>query len=139
MDIVLDVWGDYACFSRPEAKVERMSYPVPTPSAIRGFLSGIYSKPPEFYWQVRRIEVMKPIQFISFKRNEVKGKLGRTPIEVEDERTQRQTGGAAGRALPYHRPNCAKARLPERPRTRWIVRQFAASSRASASSSPAWA
>jgi CRISPR-associated protein Cas5d len=91
MDIVLDIWGDYACFSRPEAKVERMSYPVPTPSAIRGFLNAIYSKPPEFYWQVRRIEVMRPIRFISFKRNEVKGKLGRTPIDVEDDRTQRQT------------------------------------------------
>lgn len=91
MDIVLDAWGDYACFSRPEAKVERMSYPVPTPSAIRGFLSAIYSKPPEFYWQVRRIEVMKPIQFISLRRNEVKSKLGRTPIDVEEDRTQRQT------------------------------------------------
>ena len=91
MDIVLDAWGDYACFSRPEAKVERMSYPVPTPSAIRGFLSGIYEKPPEFYWQIKRIEVMKPIQFISFRRNEVKSKVGKTPIDVEDDRTQRQT------------------------------------------------
>ena len=70
-DISLEVWGDFACFSRPECKVERLSYPVITPSAARGILSAIYSKPIEFYWQVKRIEVLKPIRYISFKRNEV--------------------------------------------------------------------
>lgn len=70
-DISLEVWGDFACFSRPECKVERLSYPIITPSAARGILSAIYSKPVVFYRQVKRIEVLKPIKYISFKRNEV--------------------------------------------------------------------
>ena len=70
-EIKIEVWGDFACFSRPESKVERLTYPVMTPSAARGILSAIYSKPPEFYWQIRRIEVLKPIKYLSFKRNEV--------------------------------------------------------------------
>lgn len=89
--IVIEVWGDLACFSRPEGKVERLTYPVPTPSAMRGVLSAIYSKPKEFYWQVERIEVLHPLQYITFKRNEVKEKVNKKPILVEDERTQRQT------------------------------------------------
>lgn len=88
--VILEVWGDFACFTRPEAKVERLSYPVPTPSAMRGVLSAIYSKPVEFYWQITRIEVLNPIKFISFKRNEVKKKTdGKKSILVEEERTQR--------------------------------------------------
>ena len=67
----LEVWGDFACFAPPEAKVERLSSPVPTPSAARGIYSAIYSKPMEFYWQITRIEVLNPIRYISFKRNEV--------------------------------------------------------------------
>jgi len=89
--IVLEAWGDFACFTRPESKVERLSYPVPTPSAMRGLLSAIYSKPIEFYWQINKIEVLKPIQYISFKRNEVKVKVSKSPILVEDNRTQRQS------------------------------------------------
>ena len=73
-EISLEVWGDFACFSRPECKVERLSYPVITPSAARGILSAIYSKPVEFYWQVKRIEVLSPIKYMSFKRNEVKSR-----------------------------------------------------------------
>lgn len=87
--IVVDLFGDFACFSRPECKVERCTYPVPTPSAIRGILSAIYSKPNEFYWQVRKIEVMKPIRYISFMRNEVKNRVSKSPILVEEVRTQR--------------------------------------------------
>lgn len=93
-EVKLEVWGDFACFSRPESKVERMTYPVMTPSAARGILSSIYSKPPEFYWQVKRIEVLKPIRYLSFKRNEViNSKIGKKPkpMLVEDDRTQRQT------------------------------------------------
>ena len=77
MEIVLEVWGDFACFARPESKVERLTYPVSTPSAARGILSSIYSKPKEFYWQVNRIEVLNPIRYISFKRNEVKSRMGK--------------------------------------------------------------
>lgn len=93
-EIQMEIWGDFACFSRPESKVERLTYPVMTPSAARGILSAVYSKPPEFYWQVRKIEVLRPIRYMSFKRNEViNSKIGRKPepMLVEDDRTQRQT------------------------------------------------
>lgn len=102
-EIKVEVWGDFACFSRPESKVERLSYPVITPSAARGVLASIYSKPVEFYWQVKKIEVLKPIQFTSFKRNEVINSIIKDkpkPILVEQmeikkvqegHRTQRQS------------------------------------------------
>ena len=91
MEVKLEVWGDFACFSPPHMKVERLTYPFPTPSAARGILSAIYSKPKEFYWQVSRIEVLAPIRYISFKRNEVKVNQSSDPISTDDERTQRQT------------------------------------------------
>ena len=64
------VWGDWACFTRPEMKVERVSYPVMTPSAARGVLEAIFWKP-EFAWRVREIQVLRPIRFFSVLRNEV--------------------------------------------------------------------
>lgn len=91
MEIVIEVWGDLACFSPPYAKVERLSYPFPTPSAARGILSSIYSKPAEFRWQIDRIEVLNPIRYISFRRNELKSKTRDTPLFADEERTQRQT------------------------------------------------
>ena len=91
MEITLEVWGDLACFSQPASKVERLTYPVPTPSAVRGIFSSIYAKPREFYWQVKRIEVLNPIRYINFKRNEVKSKVRDRPIFTDDDRTQRQT------------------------------------------------
>lgn len=72
--IHLRVWGDFACFTRPEFKVERMSYPVMTPSAARGVLEGVYFKP-EFHWVIHAISVLKPIQFMAFRRNEVSQKM----------------------------------------------------------------
>lgn len=90
-EIVIEVWGDFACFSMPQAKVERLTYPFPTPSAARGILSAIYMKPKEFRWAVNRIEVLNPIRYISFKRNEVKCTVGSDPIFTDEERTQRQT------------------------------------------------
>ena len=89
--ITIEVWGPFACWTRPDCKVERLTYAVPTPSGIRGVLSAIYSKPAEFYWQIERIEVLEPIRYISFKCNEVKTKAGRNTIIVEEDRTQRQT------------------------------------------------
>ena len=89
-EVVLEVWGDFACFSEPFAKVESLTYPFPTPSAARGILSAIYAKPKEFRWQVNRIEVLKPIRYINFKRNEVKSTVRFTPISAEEDRTQRQ-------------------------------------------------
>lgn len=91
MDICVEFWGDFACFSPPYEKIERLSYPFPTPSAARGMLSAIYSKPREFYWQVKRIEVLNPIAYISFKRNEIKDTVSTKPVNTDEVRTQRQT------------------------------------------------
>lgn len=90
-EITIEVWGDFACFTMPEARVERLTYPFPTPSAARGILSAIYVKPKEFNWRINRIEVLNPIRYISFKRNEVKCTVSSEPISTEEERTQRQT------------------------------------------------
>ncbi|MCF3947108.1 type I-C CRISPR-associated protein Cas5c [Acidiphilium sp. AL] len=70
----LHVWGDYACFTRPEMKVERVSYDVMTPSAARGILEAIHWKP-AILWQVDRIHVLKPIRFQTIRRNEVNNKI----------------------------------------------------------------
>lgn len=82
----LQVWGDLACFTRPEMKVERFSYPVITPSAARGIFDAIYwdgvrekqgkevVMRPYFHWQITRIEVLEWPRFIALRRNEVKDK-----------------------------------------------------------------
>lgn len=71
----LEVWGDLACFTRPEMKVERYSYPVITPSAARGIFDAIYWKKSHgFYWQIETIEILKPPRYIALRRNEVKDK-----------------------------------------------------------------
>lgn len=75
--------GEYACFTRPDLKVERMSYPCMTPSAARGILDSILWKP-EFKWYVRRLKVLKPVKFTSFKRNEINSKQGSIPIIVDE-------------------------------------------------------
>jgi len=67
------VWGDFACFTRPEMKVERVSYPVMTPSAARGILEAIFWKP-EFEWRVEEIWVLNPIRHFSILRNEINEK-----------------------------------------------------------------
>lgn len=76
----LHVWGDFACFTRPEMKVERFSYPVITPSAARGILDAIYVKPPEFRWQVKRIDVLQTPEYIALRRNEVKNKASEPSV-----------------------------------------------------------
>jgi CRISPR-associated protein Cas5d len=111
----LEVWGDYGCFTRPELKVERFSYPVITPSAARNIFDAIYlefdkrTNRPSHRWEVSRIEILEPVRFVALMRNEVKEKIstasvkgwmknpaGLTPIyadanEQEKGRTQRQT------------------------------------------------
>lgn len=99
-EICIEVWGDFASFVPPWAKVERLTYPCPTPSALRGLLSSIYMKPQEFMWRISRIEVLNPIRYMSFMRNEIKSKAS-IKANVEDSiiytddkirgRTQRQT------------------------------------------------
>jgi CRISPR-associated protein Cas5d len=70
----LHVWGDRACFTRPETKVERVSYDVMTPSAARGILEAIHWKP-SIRWVIERIHVLKPIRFESIRRNELGHKI----------------------------------------------------------------
>ena len=74
------IHGPLACFTRPEMKVERMSYPVMTPSAARGILEAILYKP-QFRWRVRYIHVLKPIRFIGLRRNEVQGKISTAKVK----------------------------------------------------------
>jgi CRISPR-associated protein Cas5d len=93
MTIWLRTWGDLACFTRPEMKVERVSYPVMTPSAARGLLEAILYRP-QFRWRIRRIAVKRPVRFLSFRRNEVKSRLTPRhpePLCIEEDRTQRNT------------------------------------------------
>lgn len=72
--IKLKVWGDYACFTRPEMKVERVSYDVLTPSAARAIIEAIYWKP-EIKWVIDKIHVLAPIRFMNIRRNEVGSKI----------------------------------------------------------------
>ena len=72
--IQLEVWGAYALFSRPELKVERVSYDVPTPSAARGIVESVYYHP-GLRWYIDRIHVLNPIRFVSIRRNEVTDKI----------------------------------------------------------------
>jgi CRISPR-associated protein Cas5d len=91
--VYLRTWGDLACFTRPEMKVERVSYPVITPSAARGLLESVLYKP-QFRWAIRRVAVRKPIRFLAFRRNEVKSRLSPRnpePLLADEDRTQRNT------------------------------------------------
>lgn len=85
----LEVRGDFACFTRPEMKVERVSYDVITPSATRAIFEAIFWKP-AIRWRVRQIEVLNPIQWTSVRRNEVGAVMsGKDGLFVEDNRQQR--------------------------------------------------
>lgn len=92
-DIVLYIIAPMACFCPPDFRVERYSYDVPTPSAIRGVLNAIYGKPQEFYWQVKRIEVMNPIRRFRYMANEIKNVLGTDfkPIDTSLSENHTQT------------------------------------------------
>lgn len=72
--IQVEVWGDYALFTRPELKVERVSYDVMTPSAARGLIEAIYWHP-GLRWHIDRIHVLNPINFTNIRRNEVEDKI----------------------------------------------------------------
>jgi CRISPR-associated protein Cas5d len=99
--IRLHIWGEFACFTRPEMKAERVSYDLITPSAARGVLEAIYWKP-QSRWVIDRIHVLKPVSVVSIRRNEVGKKMpapskklmsgeetGRPGLLIEDERQQR--------------------------------------------------
>ena len=74
MSIMMEVWGDYASFNRPEMKTERVSYDVMTPSAARGILEAVYWHP-GMRWVIDRIYVLNPVKTTNIKRNEVKEKM----------------------------------------------------------------
>jgi CRISPR-associated protein Cas5d len=96
--VKLRVSGDYACFTRPETKVERLSYDVPTPSAARGILDAILWRP-EMRWHIVKIAVLKPIRFQALKRNEVQSKLpvkGKTGVKAWMENPSAYRPQAAG-------------------------------------------
>ena len=97
----LEVSGPFACFTRPEMKVERVSYDVMTPSAARSIFEAILWKP-AIRWRVHRIEVLKPIRWINLRRNEVSAVVstrnvqqamtagsGTLGLYIEDKRQQR--------------------------------------------------
>ena len=87
----LEVWGDWACFTRPELKVERVSYDVITPSAARAIFEAILFKRYAMCWQVTKIEVLNPIRWTTIRRNEVGALAGKSPIFIEDKRQQKST------------------------------------------------
>src|SRR3954466_2848545 len=86
--VQVKVWGERACFTRPEMKAERVTYPVMTPSAARGVLEAIFWKP-EFSWQVEEIWVLNPIRYFSLLRNEVNSRASQRAAEA----WQRSGGG----------------------------------------------
>ncbi len=100
-EIELEIWGDLACFTRPELKAERVTYDVPTPSALRGILDAIYSRPASFYWQINRIEVLRPIRHFQLVRNEVSQKAGRISFSATDEGIRLQRSTVALRDVHY--------------------------------------
>ena len=79
-----------ACFTRPELKVERVSYDVITPSAARAIVEAIFWKP-AIHWQITKIEILNPIIWTSVRRNEVGAVAGKTPIYIEDKRQQKNS------------------------------------------------
>lgn len=82
MSIKMEVWGEYACFTRPEMKVERVSYDVPTPSAARGMVESVYFHN-GLRWIIDRIYVCKPIRFTNILRNEVASKISARNVLTE--------------------------------------------------------
>lgn len=90
-DLCLFVKGDFACFTRPEMKVERVSYDIPTPSAARSIFEAILWKP-AIRWRITKIEILKPIRWISVRRNEVGAVASvqnQSGVFIEEKRQQR--------------------------------------------------
>lgn len=107
----LKVWGEYALFTRPENKAERMSYDVPTPSAARGILESVYWKP-AIRWEVDTIHILNPITFDSIRRNEVsqkgpsasmitKAAKSGTPLAIQVEGCRQQRASLVLRHVAY--------------------------------------
>lgn len=120
---ILEVWGEFGCFSRPELKVERWSYPCPTPSGARGVFDAIYFKP-QFRWEVSRIELLREPAYIALRRNEVASKVSASNVKswmagtvdpsplIADDGTQRQQRQTMALRNPHYRLH---ARIVPRP------------------------
>ncbi len=129
----LEVTGDYACFTRPEMKVERVSYDVITPSAARAVFEAIFWKP-AIRWQVRRIEVLRPVRWMNLRRNEVASKIsvnnvqqamtageGDLAIYADDSNQRQQRAALLLRDVAYRLhadlavlPNCHDPQSPQK-------------------------
>ncbi|MGE5411659.1 MAG: type I-C CRISPR-associated protein Cas5c [Clostridiales bacterium] len=101
-EFCLEVWGDYACFTRPEMKVERVSYDVITPSAARAVFEAIFWKP-AIRWKVKKIEVLNPIKWISVRRNEIGAvmRLNKKGLFIEDNKNRQQKAGLFLKEVRY--------------------------------------
>ena len=99
-DVRLKVWGDYACFTRPEFKVERVSYPIITPSAARGVLEAIYWKP-EIRYIIQEIWVLRQGTQTTIIRNEISSKQDRTPVIIENDKERQQRTSLILRDVEY--------------------------------------
>ena len=96
--VTVRVWGDFACFTRPEMKVERVSYPVMTPSAARGILEAIFWEP-QMYYLIDAIRIIKRGRWLSFRRNEVINVISldsaKTWMKMPEKVTPIRAGGGA--------------------------------------------
>lgn len=99
-EFCLEVWGDYACFTRPEMKVERVSYDVITPSAARAVFEAVFWKP-AVRWRVKKIEVLNPIKWISVRRNELGTVMSPRTDEIFIEENRQQRAGLFLRDVRY--------------------------------------
>lgn len=99
-EFCLEVWGPMACFTRPELKVERVSYDVITPSAARAIFEAIFWKP-AIHWQVTKIEVLNPIKWTSVRRNEVGAVVSKDPIFIDDGKNRQQKSTLMLRDVRY--------------------------------------
>jgi CRISPR-associated protein Cas5d len=90
-EVEVKVWGEYACFTRPESKVERVSYPVITPGAARGVLEAIYWKP-EFQYRIKEVGILKIGGQMTLLRNEISRRQGEdgAPFSIEDDGVRQQ-------------------------------------------------
>ncbi len=95
--LAIKVWGDFACFTRPEFKTERVSYPIITPSAARGVIEAVFWKP-EVAWQVREITALRPPSYFALVRNEVNSRAS-----DRSARGWEQSGGEGGFFAPEDR------------------------------------
>jgi CRISPR-associated protein Cas5d len=102
LPLAIKVWSDFACFTRPEFKAERVSYEVMTPSAARGVLEAVFWKP-EFTWVVSAIHVLNPIRHYSIRRNEVNKRMSARsePLDIADSGNRAQRHSLVLREVSY--------------------------------------